>query len=407
MMHGTQSIFEGIGIAFRALLANKSRALLTTLGIIIGVVTVTLMMMIIQGLNKSFAQQLSILGSGTVYVERYPWIIMDDWWKYRNRPRLTREHFEAIQKYSRLADAVSAYTYTMRSITFRDKSAEGVGIIGVTPQFTITGGFMPEFGRFISDGDMTASRKVCVIGRDIADKIFAPFNPIGRSLRVGKDNFKVVGILEKKGSTFGQSNDNYVLIPFSTLLQNYGSRRDVTISAKAKDPSQVEQLKDELTFIMRRERHLAPLEENNFTINEQSSLTDFYNRMTSGIYAAGLIIGGISLLVGGIGIMNIMLVSVTERTWEIGMRKAVGARTSYILWQFLVEAMIICMAGGTIGILLASLGGYFINKSLPATMSPWLAVSAVLFSAVVGLVFGLFPAVRAARLDPISALRQE
>ncbi len=401
------SIFEGVTIARKAILANKTRALLTTLGIVIGVITVSLMMMIIQGLNQSFTRQLAVIGTNTVYVERYPWIIMDDWWRYRNRPRITADNFEEVKRHSKLSKAVGAYTWTIRPIAFRDRTIERVGIIGVTPGAAEAINWVPDVGRFISHADMMATRKICVIGPEIREQVFSPYNPIGRKLRVGPHNYTVVGVLEKKGSSFGQSNDNNVFIPFTTLMVNYGSRRDVTITAMADEGVTIESLKDELTYLMRRARNLAPKEENDFTINEQSALTDFYKRITAGVYAAGLIIGGIALLVGGIGIMNIMLVSVTERTWEIGMRKAVGARTTNILWQFLVEAMIICMVGGVIGIIIAALLGQIINQSLPTHLPAWLAVTAMAFSGVVGLVFGLVPAMRAARLDPITALRQE
>ncbi len=401
------TLLEGLRIAFRALKANKTRTILTTLGIVIGVVTVTLMLMIIQGLNKSFAQQIAFIGSRTVYIEQFPWIIMDDWWRYRNRPRLTMENFEAVKEQADLAESVAAYSWTVRPIAFRDKTSDGVGIVGCTPEFAITSDFIPETGRFITQTDIRTSRKVCVIGSEIAEQFFEPFDPVGRDIRIGAFNFKVVGVLEEKGTSFGESNDNNILIPLSTMMDNYGFRRGVTICVMGYEGGDVEALKDELTGIMRRSRNLTPSEEDNFAINEQSMLMDFYKRITAGVYGAGVVIGGISLLVGGIGIMNIMLVSVTERTWEIGMRKAVGAKNYHILWQFLVEAMTICASGGVIGILLAAAGGQAMKSSLPTSLPIWLALSAMLFSAVVGLIFGLFPAFRASRMDPITALRQE
>ncbi|HEB84027.1 MAG TPA: FtsX-like permease family protein [Bacteroidetes bacterium] len=403
----THSLVEGVQIALSALLSNKTRSLLTTLGIIIGVVTVSLMMMIIQGLNRSFAKQIGFLGSRTVYVERHPWIWDDDWWRYINRPRLTMEHYEAILKHSRLAEAVAPQLWTRRPMTFRDNSLEGVGVLGTNYEMTIAGNFVPEFGRFLSDTDVRSGRRVCVIGKDIQKELFGTFSPIGRYLRIGAHNYRVVGILEEKGSTFGQSLDNFVMIPITTFIGTYGRHRSVEIAVKAKDGVQLEDLIDELTGIMRRARNLRPKDDNNFSINQQSALESFYKTMTAGIYGAGLVIGGISLLVGGIGIMNIMLVSVTERTWEIGMRKAVGAKTGHIMWQFLVEAMIICMVGGVLGVGLAALASLAIKTQLPTSLPTWLAFAAVIFSAVVGLIFGLFPAAKAARLDPIVALRQE
>lgn len=407
MKHFIYSLLEGIKIARRALWANKTRSILATLGIVIGVVTVTIMMMIIQGLNRSFAKQISIIGSATVYVQRWPWIIMDDWWRYRNRPRITLKQLEDVKEYSTYAETISAYTWTMRPVAFRSKTNDRIGIVGVTPEYAEASGHAPEIGRFISASDNRSARKVCVIGTDIQKKLFEPYNALGRDIRIGSHKYKVVGIFEKKGTSFGESNDNYIAIPLNTLLANYGSHRDITIIAKAHDQTVLDDMIDELTGIMRRSRGLNPKEESNFSINRQDALTDFYKRMTAGIYAAGVIIGGIALMVGGIGIMNIMLVSVTERTWEIGMRKAVGARTRHILWQFLVESMLICSFGGMLGLAVAALGGQLIDKVLPTSLPLWLALGAIIFSSVVGLLFGLMPAFRAARLDPITALRQD
>jgi len=386
-------------------MANKTRSILTTLGIVIGVVTVTLMMMIIQGLNKSFTDQISFLGSNTVYVERYPWIWDDDWWKYRNRPRVTMDQYRMLKKRTKLAEAVSLNVWTGRPVAYRDKALDRVGIMGTNADYVKVGNIVPEFGRFLTDSDNRASRKVCVIGQDVQKELFKTINPVGRNMRIGGKTFRVVGILEKQGSTFGQSRDNIILIPSETLLNNYGRNRSIEIIVKGRSDVTQEDLKDELQGLMRSVRSLKPTEKDNFSINEQGALYSLYKTMTAGVYATGLIIGGISLLVGGIGIMNIMLVSVTERTWEIGMRKAVGARTTHIMWQFLVEAMLICLFGGAIGIGLAMLGGMAINNTLPAVLPPWLAFSAVLFSATVGLIFGIFPAAKAAKLDPIVALR--
>jgi len=403
----SHAMVEGFMIAHRALMANKTRAALTTLGIIIGVVTVTMMMTIIQGLNTSFAKQISFIGSNTVYIDQYPWIWDDEWWKYINRPRVTMENAEIVAKRSKLASAVAPSAGTSRPIAFRDKTLAGVQIIGTTDQFLSVSSTVPEFGRFITGTDDRTARRVCVIGQDVQDELFGPLNPIGRDIRIGHYQFTVVGILEKQGSTFGMSRDNIIFIPLQTLLYNYGRNRSIQVAVKAKEDVEIEALTDELTGIMRTAKNLKPMDDNNFSINRQEALENLYKTMTSGIYGAGLVIGGISLLVGGIGIMNIMLVSVTERTWEIGMRKAIGARTSHILWQFLVEAMLICMAGGFVGLVLAWLGSLAIRNVLPAVLPPWLAAMAVLFSAGVGLIFGLFPAAKAAKLDPISALRAQ
>ncbi len=402
------NFWEGTDIALRALLSNKTRSLLTTLGIVIGVVTVTLMLMIIQGLNRSFQRQIAFLGSNTIYVNKWPWVITDgSWWKYINRPPIRMEDYEYVRQHSELAEYVAAGLGTRRTIGYRDELREGVEVNGACENYTLASGFAIDVGRGFTTADVRSARKVCLIGTDVQSELFKTLNPVGRRIRIGNDLYRVVGILEPRGTTFGESMDNRVVIPVSTFENVFGRRRSVQIVVKAKSGVDLDALEDEVTFLMRKSRRLMPREENNFVINRQEMLEGFYRQITAGVYAAGLVIGGIALLVGGVGIMNIMLVSVAERTWEIGMRKAVGARTTNILFQFLVEAMLICMVGGAIGLALAALAGQAIKSQLPVSLPLWLSVMAVLFSAVVGLVFGLFPAAKAARMDPIVALRQE
>lgn len=408
MSYTFSSLREGLTIAARALLANKTRSLLTTLGIVIGVLTVTVMLMIIQGLNASFVNQLSILGTNTVYIEKWPWVITDNsWWKYINRPNVTTSDYEYLRDRSQLSYAVAAGMGTRRTIAYRQERLERVQINGSSPDYIAASGFDIAVGRGITESDMRSTRSICLIGEDIHQDLFGGLNPMGRSLRIGNARYRVVGVLEKKGEMFGESLDKRVVIPLSTFEKVFGHRRGVQIVAKAQDGVSVDDLEDEMRYLMRRSRHLMPLDEDNFVINRQEMLESFYKKITSGVFAAGLVIGGIALVVGGVGIMNIMLVSVTERTWEIGMRKAVGARTTDILWQFLVESMLICGFGGAIGLLCAAGVGMALKAQLPVSLPLWLAFSAVLFSAVVGLIFGLFPAAKAARLDPIVALRQE
>jgi len=402
------SIREGFGIAVKALLANKTRSMLTTLGIVIGVITVTVMLMIIQGLNRSFQNQIAVLGSNTVYIDKWPWIITDgSWWKYINRPPITTDDYEYVTQFSELSEAIGAGTGTRRAVGYRNNLIERVQVIGSTPGYVQVNGFGVEVGRFLSESDMRTGRDICVIGKDIQEELFGSINPLGRKLRIGNKVYRVVGILERSGELFGNSLDNRVVMPLSTFQNTFGRRRSIEIAAKAKEGVEIDALVDELTFLMRRSRNVMPLEEDNFVINRQEVLENFYKQITAGVYAAGLIIGGIALLVGGVGIMNIMLVSVAERTWEIGMRKAVGAKTTDILLQFLVEAMLICMLGGVIGLGLAALAGSALQSQLPVSLPLWLAFLAIGFSGVIGLLFGMFPAAKAARLNPIVALRQE
>jgi putative ABC transport system permease protein len=284
---------------------------------------------------------------------------------------------------------------------------QNVFLVGTNEAYLETSDVLPEVGRFISALDAAANRDVAVIGTEVAEKLFGQRNPIGQTVRIGPYEFKVIGVLEKQGTFFGHSMDSQVIIPLGSMIKHFGRRRDLSIIVKASDPDRIDDLKGELTGIMRRSRRLGPGEKDNFSINEQSQLMNLYTQITSGVYGAGIVIGGISLLVGGIGIMNIMLVSVTERTHEIGIRKAIGARKGQILRQFLIESALICSVGGVIGIALAWVGGRLISQFLPTTMPLSVAIGGMIFAALVGIFFGLFPATKAARLDPIVALQRE
>ncbi|HEX7343396.1 MAG TPA: ABC transporter permease [bacterium] len=398
---------EAANIALDSLRANKVRAALATLGIVIGVMTVILMVNIIQGLTKSFKEQLASIGTGTVYVAKYPWIIQDDFFIYRNRPNITMRDYEAVQDQCRLASAVAPLADTVRPVAFGSESLQNVYMIGTSDRYLETSDVMPEAGRFISSQDYSANRPVAVIGTTVAERLFRSRNPIGQKIRIGAHEYLVIGVLEKQGTMFGFSMDTQIIIPLGTMLKHFGRRRDLNIIVKAADASQLEDLKDELRGILRRSRRVEPSKSDDFSINEQGQLMGFYTQITSGVYAAGIIIGGISLLVGGIGIMNIMLVSVTERTHEIGIRKALGARKSQILRQFIIESAFICALGGIIGVGFAFGGGKIINQFLPTTMTPAVAIGGMIFAALVGVFFGFYPAAKAAKLDPIIALRKE
>ncbi len=398
---------EGIAIALRALRANPVRATLTTLGIVIGVLTVILMITIIQGLNESFKGQISFLGSGLLFVDKMPWVITDDYFLYRNRPDISVQEYEAVKKHSHLAKTVALSISTGKSLKFRQRSLEQVEISGVSANYTEVMTTFPKYGRFISQVDEMRNRKVAVIGSSVADELFEKRNPIGHRISIAGEKYRVIGVLEEQGQFFGHSMDNVAIIPYGALLKDFGKHHWVSIMVEASDPARMDDLEYELTGIMRRARGLKAGEENNFAVNKQSMLLNFYNQVTSGVYTVGIVIGGISLLVGGIGIMNIMMVSVTERTREIGIRKAIGAKRINIIWQFLVESAAICMIGGAIGIALAFGISQIIDKFLPTSMPLWVALFGVGFSALVGIFFGLWPAVKAAKLHPIESLRYE
>jgi len=407
MRNLSRHMFEGLLIAFRAMKANPVRSSLTTLGIVIGVMTVILMITIVHGLNESFKGQISILGSGLLFVDKMPWIITDDYFLYRNRPDITVSEFEAVKRQSKLASTIAINISAGKSVKYQERSLSEVEVSGVSSNYTEVMTTFPKYGRFINSIDEQHNRKVAVIGNSVADELFPKQNPIGRRISVSGRKYRVIGVLEEQGKFFGHSMDNVVIIPYGALFKDFGKHHWVSIIAEAKDPAHIEDLEYELKGIMRRERSLKAGQEDNFAVNKQSMLLNFYNQITSGVYTVGIVIGAISLLVGGIGIMNIMLVSVTERTKEIGVRKAIGAKRSNIIWQFLVEAAVICVLGGLIGILLAYIIGLIINNFLPASMPLWVALFGVGFSAGVGVFFGLWPAVKAAKMHPIEALRYE
>jgi putative ABC transport system permease protein len=399
-------LVESWRIAWQAMKSNKVRSILTTLGIVIGVTTVVLMIIIIQGLNQSFKGEISILGSNTLYIQKWPWAD-SDWWVIRKWPEIGEKEYRALKNYATLANHVVPVIETQRPVAYEDNRLTEVSIEGTNSEYPEISTFSPAYGRFLNEIDVEKNRNVAVIGNSVREELFPYRNPIGQRIKIGPNKFRVVGVLEKQGAVFGQSMDEIIFIPHGTLLKKFGSHRDWSLVVSVADAAQLEDMEIEARGILRKIRKLSPGDRDNFSLNKQSQILDLYNRVTAGVYAGGIAIAFISLLVGGIGIMNIMLVSVTERTHEIGIRKAIGAKRSHILWQFLTESAFICAVGGAIGILLAYGIGRIIDKFLPTAMPFWVVFLALGFSATVGLFFGIWPASKAARMNPIEALRYE
>lgn len=401
---------EYFSMAWHALLSNKLRSLLTTLGIIIGISTIIAIFTIIQAMNSYVYDNLSIISASTVYVQKYPWVITGDFWKFRNRPEIDDKVYLAIRSKSRYADYVSPIAQTRKTVKFGSNIIDNLTIAGTNEFILYTSGDAIEFGRFLQPGDIIARQRVTVLGYDIAEKLFpTPNVALGKEIRIGGIPFKVIGVQEKRGTVFGNSADDYVYIPLSTLRSYFGSFRNLTVAIKTNNVADLADLQEELRGIVRASRRLEPSEEDNFSINQADMLTDFYNQMTGPLYMIVFVIGSISLLVGGIGIMNIMLVSVTERTREIGIRKAIGATRRNVLIQFITESVFISAVGGLFGMILglvmASAGAGLMELDISVT--PMTVFIAIFFATLVGILSGFYPAYKAASKDPIDALRYE
>ncbi len=405
-------IRESISVAFEALRTNKLRSILTTLGIVIGVTTVIGMMTIIQGINATVSKELSQIGGNTFYVQKFPAIITGHTMEqYRNRKDLTVEQAEALNERATLITTATPEIYTggQRVRYGGEKTNADVNIIGGAAEWQQINGRYVREGRFFQEIDIRSRRKVCVVGKDIVETLFPFEAAAGKEVRVGPVKFEVIGVLEEMGSSFGQSQDNYVVMPYTTFQDVYGKNQWIQIAVQARYPEYLEQTIDEVAGILRVVRKVPVGKPNDFEIITRDSLMETWRNLTAVVFVAAVGIALISLMVGGIGIMNIMLVSVTERIHEIGVRKSVGAKRRDILWQFIVEAVVLSALGGLIGVGLGIGLGILIGAvtPLPAAVPVWAIFLGIGFSSMVGLFFGIYPAAKAAKLDPIVALRHE
>jgi putative ABC transport system permease protein len=400
---------EGMLIAFQAIRANKMRSVLTTLGIVIGIVSVTLMGTAIEGLNRSFNKSIASIGADVLYIQKWPWGGGDDWWKYRNRRDIRMKHEKALERYSETSTAISPVIGTSRTVKYGRKYVESVGIVGTGSNYLEINGANIAFGRYFMRAEADGGRPVCVIGSDVAAGLFPAENPIGKTIKVGGYAYQTIGVLEKQGSFLGmESLDNRVYLPINRFFQEFmTNKHGISINVKASSVGNIEDTKEEIRGIMRRSRGLSPRQEDDFAINQQEILVATFNKIGGIIAAVGLFITGLSLFVGGIGIMNIMFVSVTERTKEIGIRKAIGAPRRTILMQFLLESSALCLLGGLIGIVIAFPLSLIIDQVMPTAMPISTVAVAIFVSLIVGVVSGFLPAYRASRLDPVDALRYE
>jgi len=406
-------LFESAKIALATIWASKLRSLMTVLGNIVAVTSIIAVVSLIQGLNASVKEAIqSEAGTDSFVVQRYPVTRTDeDFDRVRNNPNVTLQDMRAIQRYGgdNIA-AIMADNDSYARITYRDKSIDNTGVKGLTSGYVNFSGYDAERGRLMSASEVDSNRAVAVLGWQTADRLFGEnVDPIDKIIQVNGVHFRVVGVSGKKGTVLGQSQDNFALMPLGQFQMLFGSRRSLELMVKARDVATLQAAQDEALVALRGARHLKPKQADNFGMFTSDTIIGIYNSATNGIFAVLVGIVGLSLVVGGIVIMNIMLMVVTERTREIGLRKALGARRSDIMSQMLTESVVLSMFGGVVGTAFGTTIALIISKTtpIPAAVETWSIALGIGITALVGLFFGLYPAHRAARLDPIEALRRE
>ena len=402
---------EAAGIALDAIWSNKLRSFLTVLGNIVAVTSIIAVVSLVQGMNVYVTDAIvSDVGADNFTIQRMPVIrTQADEDRVRNNPRITLDEATAIRKFSENISAVAAQSGAAATMSYRTESVDGAQVQGVSADYIYFATYNVERGRLISPIEITTNRPVTVIGWEVADKLFASIDPIDKTISMNGVHYRVVGVHKKKGSAFGNSQDNFAIVSIGNFMKMFGSRRNMDLLVKPRTPELLRAAMDDATVALRVERRLRPKDPDNFGMFTSDTLLGIYSAATSGIFAVLIGVVALSLVVGGIVIMNIMLMVVSERTREIGLRKALGARRRDIVWQILTESVTLSTFGGVLGTFLGFLLALAISKlsPLPASVQVWSVAAGIGVTAVVGLFFGLYPAMRAARLDPIEALRRE
>jgi putative ABC transport system permease protein len=403
---------EAAGIALDAIWSNKLRSFMTVLGNIVAVTSIIAVVSLVQGMNEYVTNAIvSDVGADNFTIQRMPIIrTQADEDRVRNNPRLTVTEAAAIRKFSDNIGSISAEVSGGASMSYRNETIDGAQVQGVSPEYINFATYDVERGRLISPVEIASDRPVTIIGWDVADKLFGPIDPIDKTIAIGKGRFRIVGVHKKKGSAFGNSQDNFAIISLGNFQKMFGSRMfGMQLVVKPKSPEVVKAAMDDATVALRIERRLRPKDPDNFGMFTSDTLLGIYETATKGIFAVLIGVVGLSLVVGGIVIMNIMLMVVSERTREIGLRKALGARRRDIVWQILTESTTLSLIGGMVGTALGFAVAFGVEAftPLPAAIETWSVALGIGMTATVGLFFGLYPAMRAAALDPIEALRRE
>ena len=396
------------GIALHAIWANKLRSSLTILGNIVAVGSIIAVVSLIQGVNVEVGNAIvSQFGPDSFVIDRTPMVLTEaEIEAARNNPRVSLDDADAIRRFGRSVGAVMAQSGRSGEVRYRDRVLENVSIRGVTRDYVEFPTFTAERGRLVNRTEVARNRGVALLGAETAERLFDQLDPIDRRVKIQGVNFRVVGVSEPTLAMFGQSQDEFVVIPMGQFRKLFGARPSLTLRVRSETPEQVDRAVDEATVALRIERQLRATEENDFGLFTSASLQGLYQQATTGIFAVLVGIVSLSLVVGGIVIMNIMLMVVSERTREIGLRKALGARRRDLLWQILAESVILSVSGGLIGTALGFAVAIGLSSLTPITAAvhPWSVVLGIAMTAAVGLFFGLYPASRAASLDPITAL---
>jgi putative ABC transport system permease protein len=406
-----QQFLEAASLALQAIWANKLRSLLTVLGNIVAVTSLIAVVSLVQGLNATAKDVIqSQVGADTFAVIRNPpTFTRQQETRAASNPRITLEEADALRAYGGHIKMVMAEAGGGGAAKYRTESLDSLQIRGVTREYALMNTTKIERGRPISPREFDDGRPVAVLGWDAADRLFGMIDPIDKTFALAGSHFKVVGVAEKKGAILGRSQDEFAVIPLGAFQKIFGSRQSLQLTVTPTDVSVTKTAMEDATVAMRIQRRLRPKDKDNFGVVSSETFLELYNQITAGIFAILIGVVSLSLVVGGIVIMNIMLMAVTERTREIGLRKSLGARRRDVLWQILTESVTLSMFGGVVGTALGFLVANVISRvsPLPAVVEVWSVVLGISVTAFVGLFFGLYPATRAARLDPIEALRRE